>query len=210
MPKRDEILKNLTKPNGYGVLLMGQMSGAPETLEFVINMGEIDDKMNAYREKSSYIIRALGVADHRISLGLFGKLEFVEDHPLLYEHNQASGALFFRTSQEKQTNELMLDFLQAYASTFRGWKQIPEYLNTNQPLYDLLNSNGDHVGNMPESLAVNLSKVFEKHGCETKILKEEVPVDQDEHGRSQKYKALIIDETSYVVALEFTVDSFGK
>lgn len=210
MPKRDEIAENLAKPNGYGVLLMGQMSGAPETLEFIVNIGEIDESINAYREKSSFIIRALGVADHQISLGLFGKLSFEDDHPLLYEHNQASTALFFRSSNEKNTTELMLDFLQAYASTFRGWKQIPDYINSTRPLYDLLDSSGDHVGNMPEALANKLSKALEKHGCETKILKEEAPKDEDEHGRSQKYKALIIDERSYVIALDFVVDSFGK
>ncbi len=209
MPKRQQLLDDLSGEKSYGVFLMVQMDGVPETLQMVITTTELDEQRGGLRDKRSYVIRAIGVQEHRVSVGLFGNLRFMDTgHPLLYQYNETPAGLFFR-GRPDDSNALLVDFMQAYTSTFGPWRQIPTYLNVSRPLLDLLNSGGDLVGEMPKPLAEKLASAFERHGLETKIIEGAAPEESDEHGRTQHMKALIIDD-SYIVAMDFTVEFLGK
>lgn len=208
MPKRDKLFSELQGENAYGVFLMIQMDGVPETLQLVIATTEYDDSVKGLRDKSRYVIRALSVQEHRVSVGMFQSLQLVEDHPLLYQYNTTPAGLFFR-GQAADPNALLVDFLQAYAGVFGPWRQVPSYLNVSKPLLSILSSSGDVVGEMPKPLAEALAKTFEKHNLEAKIIEGQSPLEADEHGRSQLMKALILED-SYIVAMDFTVDELGK
>ncbi len=207
MPKREQMLQELTGENAVGILLMAQMDGVPETVQIVVVTAAYDDKAGGLREKGHYVIRAIGVREHSFSVGIFGSLRFVDAHPLLYQYNAPAAALFFR-GQVQDANALLVDVLQAYTATFGPWRQVPQYLNTAKPLLSLLNSGGDLVGEMPQPLAEALAAAFAQHNLETKLMAEPHET-EDEHGRSTQFKALIIDD-SYVVALDFSVDTLGK
>ncbi|MCU0496258.1 MAG: hypothetical protein MUF87_02770 [Anaerolineae bacterium] len=206
--RQEQLLKELSGEQAYGVLLMVQMDGVPETLQLVVVTTEYDAQAGGLRDKGRYVIRAIGVQEHRVSVGVFGSLTFHEDHPLLYQYNQTPVGLFFR-GQAADANALMVDFLQAYASTFGLWRQIPTYLNTTKPLLSILGSSGDLIGEMPKPLADRLTKVFDQHQLEHKLVQGQTPLASDEHGRSQLMKALVIDQ-SYIVAMDFTVETLGK
>jgi len=200
MPKRQKLLSELQADNEYGVLLMAQMDAVPETLQFVVSTTQMDEAAGGLRDRGSYVVRAIGVREHRFSVGIFANLRFMDDHPLLYEYNMPSVGLFFRGTPENPT-ELVLDIFQAYASTFGPWRQIPSYLNTTKPLVDLVSGGGDVLGEMPKPLAERMIKVLEHHKLETKIV---------EGKRTEpKMKALLLDE-SYILALDFSVDELGK
>jgi hypothetical protein len=208
MSAREQLLSDLQRDGAVGVLLMVQMDGVPETLQFVVTTTVMDESRGGLRETGHYVIRAIGVIEHRVSVGMFGELRFVDGlHPLLYAYNSQPAALFFR-GQALDANALLVDVLQAYASTFGEWRQIPEYLNRSRPLLSLLASSGDLLGEMPKPLADALTPVLERHGLETKVMLGEAPLDADEHGRSQFRRALLIDD-SYVVALDFSVETLG-
>jgi hypothetical protein len=209
MPKRTQLLEDLRGDKDYGVFLMIQMDGVPETLQLVVTTTELDEKAGGLRDKRSYVIRAIGVQEHQVSVGLFRNLRIEEaSHPLLYQYNDTPVGLFFR-GQPTDSNALLVDFIQAYAGTFGPWRQIPTYLNSNRPLFDLLSSSGDLVGEMPKPLADKLVPVFERHGLETKVVEGSTPTTSDEHGRTQHMKALIMDD-SYIVAMDFTVEFLGR
>jgi hypothetical protein len=208
MPKRAKLLADLQAENAYGVLLMVQMDGVPETLQLVLVTGVIDETIGGLRERGRYVIRALGVREHRLSVGMFGSLRLLDAHPLLDQYNTTPVGLFFR-GQAADPNALLVDVLQAYAGVFGPWRQIPTYLNASKPLFSLLAGAGDLVGEMPKPLADALAGALEKHGLETRQIAGEGVEAADEHGRSQHMRALIIDE-SYIVALDFTVDELGK
>jgi hypothetical protein len=208
MPKRKQLLAELAGDKAYGVFLMVQMDGIPETLQLVIATTELDEKAGGLRDKSRYVIRAIGVREHKVSVGMFGSLEFVDEHPLLHQYNATPVGLFFRGSPA-DPNGLLVDVFQAYAGTFGPWRQIPLYLNASKPLLSLLTSGGDLLGEMPKPLSDNLVKVLDRHGLEHKVIEGEGPETSDEHGRTQLMKALILDD-SYIVALDFTVDILGK
>lgn len=200
MPKRDKLFSELQGEHDYGVLLMVQMDGVPDTVQFIIATTQYDEAAGGLRDRGQYVIRAIGVQEHSVSVGIFGGLRVLDDHPLLYQYNTAPVGLFFK-GQPDSAPDLVLDIFQAYASTFGPWRQIPEYLNMAKPLVDLVQGGGDLLGEMPAPLAERLAKALAHHGLEHKLIegKREGP----------KYQIMLLDE-SYVVALSFTVEELGK
>lgn len=207
MPKRDKLLDQLKDEKDYGVFLMVQMDGVPETLQLVVATTHLDETTGGLRDRGQYVIRALGVQEHRAEVGLFGKLGFLDEHPLLDQYNTAPVGVFFK-GQPDNVNELLLDIMQAQSSVYGFWRDFPRYMNIAQPLVDLLGSGGGMLGEMPQPLAERMAKVLDHHGLEHKLVMDETP-DKDEHGRSQLRKLLLIDD-SYVIALDFSVEELGK
>lgn len=210
MPKREQLLNDLQGDKDFGVLLAVQMDGVPETIQLVVLTGVLDEAAGGLREKNKYVIRALGVNEHRVSVGMFGNLRLQEDdHPLLFQYNAPPVAVFFRGEMDGvNMAELVLDISQAHASTFGQWRDLAAYINTNQPLVDLLESGGGLLGQMPKPLAERMGKVFEHHNVEHKLMEGELS-ETDEHGRSRKRKLLLLDD-SYVVAFDFSVEELGR
>lgn len=197
---RDQLLDELKGENNFGVLLMVQMDGVPDTLQCVVATTEYDDSAGGLRDKNQYLVRAVGVQEHQVSVGIFKSLTLTEDHPVLYQYNTTPVGVFFK-GEPDDANELVLDVFQGYASTFGPWRHIPTYINVQKPLVDLVTGGGDLLGEMPKPLAERMVKVLEHHKLETRQIegKQESPT----------VKAMFFDE-SYIVALDFTVEPFGR
>jgi hypothetical protein len=211
MPKRDLLLDDLKGEQDYGVLLVAQMGGVPNELQFVIETAAYDESVQGLRPKRNYIVRALGVREHRVSVGLFGRLAFADDHPILIHHNTPRVAVHF-TGKPADVNELMVDISQAYISTFGPWRNVVEMaedLNRSTPLLKLFETGYGLLGTMPKPLADRMAKVLTHHKLNVNVVEEAGFEAVDEHGRSRLLKALLID-LSYVVALEFSVEELGK
>lgn len=208
MPKRDQLFQEMQGENRQAALLIAQVGGMPTELQLVLQVAEYDTQVGGLRPLRSYIVRVLGVLEHRVvNLGTtVNELRLATEHPLLYEYTEKPAAVFFR-GKPKNTDELVLDIAQAHASTFLGWRHFPQYLNTEQPLATLFNSGGGLVGQMPSSLAERIVTVLEKHGLEHKVMHGEP------HAKpplpDQQLAVLLIGE-SYFVSFAFAVDEMGK
>lgn len=207
MPRTEQLLSELQGENRFGVLLMAQLDAVPETLQIIIATTQEDPSSHGLRDINQYLVRAIGVAEHRLSLGLFKSLAIRESHPLLFQYNTSAAGVFFR-GVPIDPHALFADVLQTYAGTFGPWRQPPTYVNTAKPLLTLLSSGGDLLGQMPVPLADAMVKVLENHGLEARALIEPSP-ERDEHGRSRLRKVLLMDE-SYIVAFDFSVEYLGK
>jgi len=205
MPNQiDRLISEINAENGYGVCLMVQMDAVPDTLQFIIASTYFDESVGGLRDKSRYILRAVGVQEHRLSVGMFRKIAVhqAEGHPLLYEYNSLPTGLFFKGTPA-DVNGLMIDVFQTYSSTFGLWRHLPQYLNVQKPMFNLFTGGGDLVGQMPKPLADKMEKVLIHHGLEAKVLVGE------KHKEAPNMKALLLDD-SYVVAIDFSVDELGK
>lgn len=202
--KLPQLLAEINADDGYGVCLMAQMDAVPDTLQFIIATTYYDEAVGGLRDKARYILRAIGVQEHRVSMGMFRKIavHHAEEHPLLYEYNSYPTGLFFKGTPD-DVHRLIVDVFQAYSSTFGLWRHLPQYLNVQKPMLDLFTSGGDLVGQMPKPLAERLEKVLTHHGLEAKVLVDE------KHQEAPNMKALLFDE-SYIVAIDFSVDELGK
>lgn len=211
MPKRDQLLNDLKGERDYGVLLVAQMGGVPNELQFVIETAEYDDTVKGLRPRRNYVVRALGVREHRISVGLFGRLSFTDEHPILYHHNAPRVAIHF-DGKPASINEMIVDISQTYITTFGPWRNVAEMgedLNRAMPMVKLLETGFGLLGIMPKPLAQRMAKVLEHHKVKYSLSEEANFESVDEHGRSRMAKALLVD-FGYVVAMDFSVEEMGK
>ena len=63
---------------------MTQMDGTPDTIQLMVTTAEYDTEIDGLREKGHYIIRALGVREHKVTVGMLNNLSFKkgEEHPI--------------------------------------------------------------------------------------------------------------------------------
>lgn len=206
--KREKLFSELKAEKDYGIFLAAQMGGVPQELQLMVQTAVFDEAVEGLRPRNQYVIRALGVVEHRISLGIFGSLFIAEEHPVLLHYNVPRATIHFE-GQADDVNELVLDINQAYLSTFGPWREMVKDLNREQPLVDLLLSGSGVLGTMPEPGAERMVRVLKHHGMEGRTEAISRYDSNDEHGRSRQMKLLGIDD-SYFVALDFTVDELGK
>lgn len=211
MPKRELLLNDLKGERDYGVLLVAQLGGVPNELQLVIETAEYDDTVKGLRPRRNYVVRALGVREHRLSLGLFGRFAFATEHPILYHHNAPRVAIHF-DGKPTSLNELIVDISQTYISTFGPWRNVAEMgedLNRAMPMTTLLETGYGLLGTMPKPLAERMAKVLAHHKVKHTLSEEANFADADEHGRSRMAQALLID-FGYIVAMDFSVEEMGK
>ena len=206
--KREALLAELQGESHYGIFLAVQMGGVPQELQLIVQTAEFDEQVQGLRPKSQYVIRALGVVEHRVSLGVFGNLFIADEHPVLLHYNAPRAVIQFE-GQPDDVNELVLDINQAYLSTFGPWRELAKDINRTQPLVDLLKSGSGVLGTMPKPGAERMGRVLAHHGMKSTLDESRAYEEQDEHGRSRNMRLLGIDD-SYIIALDFSVDELGK
>jgi hypothetical protein len=208
MPKMQQLLDDLQGEQDYGIFLAAQMGGVPNELQLILQTAQFDEAVGGLRPRRQYVVRALGVEEHRVSLGVFGRLFVADEHPLLYHYNLPRMSVNFE-GKAKDVNELVLDIHQAYVTTFGPWRELASDINRTQPLVNLLSSGSGMLGRMPQPAAERMAKVLAHHSLIANL--DEAPLNQDEdkHGRSPKMKMLGIDD-SYFIALAFSVEEMGK
>jgi hypothetical protein len=206
--KREQLLEELQGEKAYGIFLALQMGGVPQELQLIVQTATFDEQAQGLRPRSQFVVRALGVVEHRVSLGVFGNLFFADEHPVLFHYNLPRSVIQFE-GQADDVNELVLDITQTYLSTFGPWRELVKDLNREQPLVDLLLSGQGVLGTMPQPGAERMVRVLQHHGMQGHLEENRLHEGEDEHGRSRNMKLLGIDD-SYIIALDFSVDALGK
>lgn len=208
MPKTQQLLADLQGEQDYGIFLAAQMGGVPNELQLIIQTAQFDEAAGGLRPRRQYVVRALGVEEHRISLGVFGRLFIADEHPILFHHNLPRAQVHFE-GRPSDINELVLDIHQAYVTTFGPWRELAADINRSQPLVNLFASGSGLLGTMPQPAAERMAKVLAHHGLKATLDEKSLHNGEDEHGRSRQFKLLGIDD-SYVVALAFSIEEMGK
>lgn len=208
---RDQLLADLSADGDYGVLLVAQMGGVPNELQFIIETARYDEAVQGLRTRGGYIVRALGVREHQVHVGVFGRLAFTQDHPLLLHHNTPRCAVHF-TGRAANPDALMLDIFQVYLGVFGPWRNLaamPDDLNPSQPLADLLAGGFGLLGVLPKPVAQRMETVLTRHGLGVSLSEQPDFDTSDEHGRSKLATLLRID-AGYVIALDFSVEHMSR
>lgn len=213
MPKTRQFFDDMGGDNRQAALLVAQVGAAPNELQLITQVAEYDEAAGGLRPICTYIIRVLGVIEHRI-VNFGTTVEDVKletDHPLLYQYARKPTAVFFR-GEVANPDTLTMDIAQAHATTFFPWRHFPEYLNTSQPLSTLFASGGGLIGNMPEPLAERVVKVLEHHGLEHKTVQDKPYVQlHDNPALLQTQLKVLLLGASYFVSYAFSIEELkGK
>lgn len=211
-PEQEQFFADLQGENRQLALLVAQVGAAPTELQLITQVAEYDEEAEGLRPVRSYIVRVLGVLEHRIqNLGTtVDNVQLLDDHPLLYEYTTPPTAVFFRGSVNNP-DALLMDIAQAHSSTFQGWRHFPQYLNVEQPLASLLSSGGGLLGQMPKPLAERVLKVLEHHKLETKTAQGTPYVGlHDNPALLQTPLKLLIIGSSYFVSYGFSFQEMRR
>lgn len=208
MPQREQFFADMTGENRQAALLVAQVGAAPNELQVITQIAEYDEEAEGLRPIRTYIVRVLGVLEHRINnFGMtVADVNLHDAHPLLYEYLERPTAVFFKGEVEN-VDSLTLDIAQAHASTFGPWRQFPQYLNTQQPLQTLFESGGGLIGQMPEPLAERVVKVLAHHQLEHRLAHGEPYIKQHDNPLLVNNKPQVLTfGTSYFVSYAFAFD----
>lgn len=183
-----------------GILLAAQLGGTPQEIQMILQTADYDEATEGITSTGQYVIRAIGVREHRVSLGLFGRIVTSTDHPLLYRHNEALLQIYFR-GQPDNVDALMIDISQLYGQTYGADRNLADEINTSMPLSSLLTMGHGFFGEMPTTFAQQIQTVFERHGLSTNFIESQPAMMQ--------HQMLVMDD-SYVIAQLFSADPLGN
>lgn len=197
----DKILETLAPDHNLGVLLAAQMGGTPQEVQLLLQTTELDEARGALKVTGQYIIRAIGVREHRLSLGLFNTIVHTENNPLLEPHNGKIIQVYFRGTPEN-VDGLMIELNQLYGQVYGRYdpmRRMAEEINHARPLETLLKGGQGMLGEMPQSFAEKTAKLLERHGLQTSFIESET------HRPDFKHSLLVMDD-SYFIAQMFSAE----
>lgn len=207
MPARQQFLEDMSGDDRHAAILVAQVGGMPTELQLIVQTSEYISGEGGLKPLRTFIIRVNGVIEHRVvNLGMTaGDVQLTGDHPLLWQYTEKPAGVFFRGTPE-DPHALGLALSQVYLDVFDMWRTFPNYINTSQPLNELLTSGGGLLGQMPRPLADKVVPLLERHGLETKVIYDESYIERAEGPmREQEMLALIFDD-SYFISQMFTFE----
>ncbi|NDJ86807.1 MAG: hypothetical protein GYB66_13050 [Chloroflexi bacterium] len=197
-PTLQEIITTLQDEHRLGILLTAQMGGTPEEIQLILQVADFDEDKQIILPQKAYIVRCISVQEHRLSLGMFGTLLHVEDHPLLWNHNTIYHQVYFRGTLDS-ADGLMLELTQLYGQYYGGIRNIADDLNLAMPLERLLTSGHGLLGTVPLPMAERVTALLERYGLTSRL----VPIEQEPP--EIQYKLLVMDD-SFLIAHLYSVD----
>jgi len=211
VPKRQELFSFLSGEHNVGVLLVSQMGGAPEEIQLIVQTATYDESVGGLRERQAYLLRLLGVKEHRVSLGVFNDAFLASEHPILHHHNAPTKRIDF-TGTPSDPNELVLDIQAAYSATFGPWRDLAEDINREAPLFDLLQQGAGTLGTMPAPAAERMVKVFAHHDMSSTLAEVEGArrtADDEKAAAFETQLKLLAMDDSYFVVYDIAVDEMN-
>lgn len=203
------ILDAIAPDDNLGVILAVQMGGTPQEVQILVQSTEYDAEKDAIRPTGQYIIRAIGVAEHHVAVGLFRNMVFSTDNALLHPFNSPVMRVHF-TGTPQNVDSLMIDLNQLYGQTYGIYepsRRMASEINSSLPLSDLLASGEGILAVMPAPFAEKAKKVLEQHGLSINLVEH-----QPEHEHDHQHipmQSLIMDD-SYFIAQMFSAEPMGS
>ncbi|MFT8322722.1 MAG: hypothetical protein ABF649_17765 [Bacillus sp. (in: firmicutes)] len=132
--------------------------------------------------------------DHHLNVDYFGEfITLLDDHPLLWDHNDELVELFFKGKCE-DIHQVVGDLFISQWQLSEGKIPLEKFLNKHQKVADLLREGQGLLSKGPKKLIKEHENVLLRHGYKTTLL--------DCVQRNEKYKIFICGE-SYIVAEDF-------
>ncbi|MFV1922531.1 MAG: hypothetical protein ACMZ63_08010 [Methylotenera sp.] len=107
--------------------LNGQITEVDQKDDVLIHF-QCDD-WSDYETTRKFIITCTGVAESNISESFSGDIDYESEHPLLWNHNEPHGYLYY-SSEPTNRYEILGRIWEAHEIQFGGWRPLTDYANT--------------------------------------------------------------------------------
>ncbi len=193
-----ELVQALEDDHQIGIFLAVQMGATPQELQLVIQSADYNEETHEVTAKQGYVLRCIGVQEHRLSVGMFNRLVVVEDHPMLWNHNERYKQIYF-SGESDDVDGFMLELNQLYGQHYGMMRNLADNINRMAPLGTLLERGSGLLGEMPISMAEKVGALLERYGYEVNLL------DTEQKDPPIQFKLLVIDD-SYFIAQMYSAD----
>lgn len=193
-----ELVDALAVDHAIGILLAAQMGATPQEIQLVVQSADYNEETQAVTSQQGYIIRCIGVQEHRFSVGMFNRLVVVDDHPLLWNHNAQYKQIYFSGHCE-DVDGLMLELNQIYGQHYGIVRSLADDINRMAALGTILGRGNGLLGEMPEPMADLVKTLLERYDYNVNLL------DAELEKSPIPFKLLVLDD-SYVIAQMYSVD----
>ena len=194
-----EITEILEVDHKIGILIAAQMGGTPQELQLIVQIAHYDNDARTVTPEDTFIVRCIGVQEHRISLGMFNRMLAVEEHPLLWNYNYPFQEVYFH-GQTDDVDGLMLELNQLYGQHYGIYRSLADDVNRNAPLGKILQSGHGMLGEMPLPMAEKVKELFERYNLTVSFLTSE------QHEQSHYPGKLLVIDDSYFIAHMYSAD----
>ena len=192
------IIQTLTHNDKIGVLLVAQMGATPQEVQLILQTADYDEETYTVTTGDTFIIRCIGVEDHRISVGLFNRLIVTDEHPVLWNYNEVFRQIYFKGTPDN-IDGLMLELNQLYGQHYGEVRNLAQDINRMAPLETILKRGNGLLGEMARPMAEKIKALFARYEMEVNL----VPSEQEEP--PFKHVLLVMDD-SFVIAQLFSAD----
>jgi hypothetical protein len=190
------IVHDLQAENAVGLLLVAQLGSSPSEMLLVVRTVIHDPAVGGLRPLNQYVIKLVGLVEHKISLGLFNHLALVEDHPLLHHHN-APNVRIYLSSAAADPDTVLGEIEDTHFEMFGRWRELGDDLNHRIAPHELLKAGMGTLGEFPAPFADALCEVLKTHDISYTATPGEQKI-----GRCY----LLAFDNSYLIARGFTVE----
>ncbi len=192
----DQLFTEMQSDDAVGLLLAAQLHNTPGEMNIVVQSTLLDHSIGRLKPQNQYVIHLINLAEHKLTLGLFDEIAFVESHPLLYHHNAPRFDVFISSAPESPESVLQ-EIEDAHEEILRGWRDITRDFNPMTAPDAILRTGFGFLGKMPEPVAQAVAQVLTRHNVQHNLIADETPI--------TPMKLLAIDQ-SYFVAADFEIE----
>ncbi|WP_444904429.1 hypothetical protein ACJJIU_05650 [Microbulbifer sp. CnH-101-E] len=179
--------------------LNGRITAVDYTDGLIINF-QCDD-WNGHDQSRFFKITCYGVKETDAQPSEVGEVEFTDKNPLLWNHNEPHGYLYY-SSEPESRYEILGRIWEVHEKTFGGWRPLTDFANTyhaGQFIEFCKGSNGQLAQGPKQLMEIYQASVIDK------IKTNFVPSYTPEGG----YKALVFD-SCFVVCKSVAVDEVSS
>ena len=137
------------------------------------------DKIRTFKFRCNGVVESTAIQSPSDSV------RFLSQHPLIWDHNEPSGQLFY-VSEPENRYEILGRMFDAHQKIYGGWRGFNDYANTYSPGFNVHFGEGSNglLASGPKSLLEAYAKSV-RGRVETQLLMD--------NSRKADYKALIFD-----------------
>lgn len=155
------------------------------------------DNWDKHDEILSFVITCEGVIERNLHPSTSGEIAFLENHPLLWNHNEEQGRLFY-SSTIKNSYEVLGKLLIVHEEALGGWRSLTDFVNLHTSENKLKFATGPSglLASGPLPLLQSYQKAT-RDNCTTNYVPSFKP--------TTRYKALIFDD-NFVICQSVAVN----
>jgi hypothetical protein len=165
----EQIAAELKAENGLGLLLAAQLGTTPSDLTVALRTATLNQQTGEVSPVTFYTVTMGGVAEHKLTLGAFAHVAMLDDHPILYHHNQRPIRVFI-ASPATDPEGIFDQIAASYVQVFGQYRNLTDDLNQRTEPDEVLQTGMGLLGTFPEPFAIAIAGLLQDNSIQSTLV----------------------------------------